>query len=591
MSAGGRVTPLGTAIRDRHTPTTVKALGWFAILGLLTGGFVLDVREAAATEPPPHSSTSLRFPSPVPAPQETEPGGKELTEAEERRRLESLIEEYLRKYGSRKENPPPPSSAPTMDPVLIEKGRIAFEDDCTWCHDASRAESLKKTLPQWRSTVRRMAARRGAEIPKDHWEPIAVYLTSLHRPQAPQTTTPGSPEDGKGSDPEGTEDPSSLSEFLDDTGPQDENAAEAPGWIDGFDFHTTFSPRFLASARDSTVENEGFFPELWAELSWRPEGPFSARIAVCITCHSSSEPEANRIEIAEAVVRFDAGATLGLPEDGLGLALEAGRFLVPFGSPSTQGHPGSAKTVTPSLLYNMGLNVNRDELGPAILPLPYSDEGISLNLDVPFGDSVNGSLDLYAINGLQGFSSVNFFESREYSDNNSEPAVGGRIAVGASSFQLGGSFMAGRFNEEDSAPDDRRLNYRIYGVDLTARFRDLLQFQFDYAKRKNDQLVFLENNLRDDEEVDGMSILGEMRILPENDVYLTTRYDTLTRDSEVPPFGGVITDTEFTVRRFTWGFRVGLPGGSVLMINHEHWDMPDELDNVDVIGLRWVATF
>ena len=33
------------------------------------------------------------------------------------------------------------------------------------------------------------------------------------------------------------------------------------------------------------------------------------------------------------------------------------------------------------------------------------------------------------------------------------------------------------------------------------------------------------------------------------------------------------------------------PGGSNLMLNHEHWLMPHQLDNVDVFGVRWVGAY
>jgi hypothetical protein len=32
-------------------------------------------------------------------------------------------------------------------------------------------------------------------------------------------------------------------------------------------------------------------------------------------------------------------------------------------------------------------------------------------------------------------------------------------------------------------------------------------------------------------------------------------------------------------------------GGSLLMINLEHWDFSFQEEAVDVVGLRWVATF
>jgi hypothetical protein len=44
-----------------------------------------------------------------------------------------------------------------------------------------------------------------------------------------------------------------------------------------------------------------------------------------------------------------------------------------------------------------------------------------------------------------------------------------------------------------------------------------------------------------------------------------------------------------TLQRFTWGLNWTLPGGSLLMLNHERW-MPQAGDDVDVLGLRWTVS-
>ena len=84
---------------------------------------------------------------------------------------------------------------------------------------------------------------------------------------------------------------------------------------------------------------------------------------------------------------------------------------------------------------------------------------------------------------------------------------------------------------------------------------------------------------------------GEVRLCTAPRVGLVTRYDTLSHNGDLPPPGSTLNDGDFTVQRFTWGFTITLPGGSLLLLDHEHWFMPHELSDVDVIGLRWVATF
>src|SRR5262249_26013111 len=70
------------------------------------------------------------------------------------------------------------SSGQKFDQAVVSAGQAAFERDCTKCHEASRALERTKDLAGWRATVRRMAARRGADIPSEDLEPITTYLAS-----------------------------------------------------------------------------------------------------------------------------------------------------------------------------------------------------------------------------------------------------------------------------------------------------------------------------------------------------------------------------------------------------------------------------
>src|SRR5688572_2370932 len=60
------------------------------------------------------------------------------------------------------------------DQATISAGMAAFERSCTKCHDAARSLERTKDLAGWRATVRRMAAKRDADIPASDIEPIAV---------------------------------------------------------------------------------------------------------------------------------------------------------------------------------------------------------------------------------------------------------------------------------------------------------------------------------------------------------------------------------------------------------------------------------
>ena len=55
----------------------------------------------------------------------------------------------------------------------------------------------------------------------------------------------------------------------------------------------------------------------------------------------------------------------------------------------------------------------------------------------------------------------------------------------------------------------------------------------------------------------------EWQFFDQPGVSLLTRYDTL--DIAARSFG------DANLERFTWGFNLGLPGGGLLILNHERW--------------------
>src|SRR5262245_5485434 len=65
-----------------------------------------------------------------------------------------------------------------FDQAVVAAGQAAFERSCTKCHDAARSLDRTKDLAGWRTTVRRMAGKRDANIPASEIEPISVYLAS-----------------------------------------------------------------------------------------------------------------------------------------------------------------------------------------------------------------------------------------------------------------------------------------------------------------------------------------------------------------------------------------------------------------------------
>ena len=342
---------------------------------------------------------------------------------------------------------------------------------------------------------------------------------------------------------------------------------------------------------NAALQNPGFFPEVWFGGQWQSRGPITARVHACVSCHADgADPgDGSRLELAEGFLRLDILRAAGCcPREGAALYLDGGRFIVPFGAFAETSHPAAYRTATRPLMYNMGRNVYRDDVGPPILPMPYADEGLRLHLALPVWCDWDTTLDLYAVNGLQGNTSLDFNLSRDYADNNTDGTAGGRFTIGNSCLRVGTSVMAGRY-DQDAGTAGNRLDYKVYGVDLTARCEDRLRLHVEYARRMTE--LYSATAGVDQEDLRGWLIEGEARIWDCPHVGLVLRYEEQLRDSPLAIPGSVVPTGDFGVRRFTWGVHFPLAGDSVLIINHEHWKVPAPLDNVDVLALRWVGVF
>ncbi len=418
-------------------------------------------------------------------------------------------------------------------------GEALFQSACSQCHDTGRATAKQKSYDEWLFTVRRMAAKTGANIQEREIEPIAGYLASLNTDDAESDQGKVIP---------------SVSEVLS---------------ASSVSLHATVS--VLWRHGDEQVENQGFFPDIWVGAEWRPEdNPFSAQVMACTTCHTDGSGGMN-IELVEGSFSADLIQLLTrrnalVRDTDLQLEAKAGRFAVPFGAFSGMAHPGVYRTLTNPLMYNMGRRVGYYE---PVLPMPYADEGADLHLGVPLPANFLVQMDGYAVNGLQEFG---FTPSRSWSDNNSNVALGGRATLGSSWIIIGGSFATGEL-QASGAP---RKNYTLSGGDVTLRYGDLIRVYYEYARREEDTTPTLESVFSGDvAEVEGM-------VWRNPRVTLLLRYDTIDNPAA---YGGA------SIERFTWGPNITLPGGSLLIVNHEHWMHDAPLNDEDIIGVRWVASF
>jgi hypothetical protein len=441
----------------------------------------------------------------------------------------------------------PAANAP--DPAVIAAGQAAFSRSCTTCHDAARSLEKAKSYSGWLATIGRMAAKEGADISPADVPPIAAYLASLSPSAA--STAGGALALG-------------------------ESAGDGSGW----NFATTFSTLYRGGSDAFPLENPGFFADIWLTAGYQSTGPWRASVTVCTSCHSRDNGAAGTAYSLEVV---DASATLDLRhlfhgcrcDDGRELLVKAGRFIVPFGAIASMANPAVYRTVTYPLMFNMGRRVlvpNQPPLQP-VLPAPFSDEGLDLIYKTPVIGDLVFTAEAYAVNGLQGTGSNLFNLSRAYFDNNEDPSDGGRMTIGNDFFRLGTSVLSGNLANQGQP----RVYYTLSGADATVQISQRLRYYFEYAQRRQDSVAVMGTK----ESTRGTVNQLELQLWDQPFLSILARYDTL-QHSMVNPGSDKLSRT-------TEGFNIGLPGGSLLMINHERW-MPKGSRHVDVFGVRWVVS-
>lgn len=467
------------------------------------------------------------------------------------------------------------AGAQKFDPAVVSAGMAAFQRSCTKCHDAARSLERTKDLAGWRATVRRMAAKRDAEIAPSDTEPISVYLASRTAGGA-GTTADQAAASGTAAATNGaaatSSDTSSVAAF----------ATLSPLWRGG----------------NNHVQNPNFAPLAWVGSTWQGK-MVSARATLCTTCHGVQETGLiSRVEPVEAAVRVDLTQFLDQCCHGLKGSIDAGRFIVPFGAFSAQVDPSLYRTASTPLIFNMGQRIFNSDIGYPVLPMPFANQGVDLNLVLPLGDCGTGPItattDGYIINGLVGGSSgVDFLRSRDMLDNNSRVAGGGRITLGDPNIRAGASVTGGRLDDPNIGGLPGGLYYRIYGVDLQARYKRLFRAQFEYARRESDRFGTLAAGPEIfSESVSGCYAEAEVRPWEKCHVSGVARYDFQRTNSPLPPPGSMLPAGTFDVQRVTLGVNIDLWHQSLLMVNYERWILPVlGHHTADVFGVRYTITF
>ena len=182
----------------------------------------------------------------------------------------------------------------------------------------------------------------------------------------------------------------------------------------------------------------------------------SANVKLCYGCHG--------MELGMAFVDLRVFDELNV---------RVGRFNPGFGDFSLRHDPANHRTADKPLPYDMGRMLRLKEFGNGVLPSPYVDQGVEVNGTHWFGDAVQLDYAVHAVGGLRAGATdldVDFISMRStyYIDNNSEPALGGRLSLTLNMtddvlLTFGGSGTWGHLDPK------RQHTYWVAGADVYLR--------------------------------------------------------------------------------------------------------------------------
>jgi cytochrome c553 len=262
--------------------------------------------------------------------------------------------------------------------------------------------------------------------------------------------------------------------------------------------------------------------------------------------------------------------------------VQFGRLALPFGEFSNRVDPGSYKTASPPLVYDMGRMAygGRSAMNLGVLPLPYVDTGVLVYGVRWLGEKIQVWYGVYGVAGLRGSNDVDWMAMRSlpYNDNNRVPAGGGRLALAYSSdpgaffgdANLGASYTAGRYDKEATRA------YEVWSVDATLRLAKLL-VRGEYASRKTDL----------DEAATGYpyalvdpwfqknGFYAEAELPLGGYVSAVYRYDELHRTGTPLPGSAPELTTDSTFVRHTGGLVVTPANALYLKLSWELWQTTD----------------
>jgi hypothetical protein len=321
---------------------------------------------------------------------------------------------------------------------------------------------------------------------------------------------------------------------------------------------------------------DGFSNELSLKVAVDFTDNISANVKLCYGCHGVE------VDMAFADLRvFDE------------LNVRVGRFNPAFGDFPLRHDPANHRTADKPLPYDMGRMLRMREFNLGVLPAPYVDQGVEVNGTHWFGRIVQLDYAAYAVGGLRtGQDDIDLAwiqsHSTYYIDNNSEPAVGARLAL---TFDLSDDFVfsAGASGMAGHQDPERKHSYAIGGVDLYGRF-GALDVHAEYLLRRTQMPLGEDPDARfrygpgkngkyaDYFLKDGFYVEANLPVSTRFE--LVGRFDGLRRIGNVP-LNSVLREKS-GVLRYTAGFNIVLEGSVRLKLSGELYDFSDFSDEVSV---------
>lgn len=321
---------------------------------------------------------------------------------------------------------------------------------------------------------------------------------------------------------------------------------------------------------------DGFTTELSLKLSVDVTEHISANVKVCYGCHG-----------------FEMGMGFVDLRVADPLTVRVGRFTPAFGDFPVRHDPANHLTSDKPLPYDMGRMLRLREWSMSVLPAPYVDNGLEVRGFLPLGEAFDIDYAAHVVGGLRGGSDatdVDFQQSRSgefyYVDNNSRPAVGGRLAFAfhlgaAADLRLGASAMWGTYDPENE------LTYLVLGGDLVFRL-DRFVLRAEYLVRRTEMALGDDPRERfrygpgGDGSYDGYFLKDGWYVEADYPVHelveLVARFDGLRR------LGNVTVDSplrkESLLLRYTLGTNILIARGFRVKISAEFYDFSDFSDEV-----------